>query len=50
MSEVESGWHCLTEGCHEHGEGPDSDKQAEKHGKAFRHATVAWTRPVGASA
>ena len=32
-----SGWHCLSEGCYEHGEGPDSDKIAEKHVKAFQH-------------
>lgn len=48
-SETESGWHCLVEGCFEHGEGPLSDRHAEKHGKAFQHATVAWTRPVGVS-
>jgi hypothetical protein len=51
MSKVEtkSGWHCLAEGCFEHGEGMDSDKQAEKHGKAFQHGTVVWTRPMGVS-
>lgn len=44
--ETESGWACLWPGCQEHGKGPNSDRIAEKHGKAFQHATVAWTRPV----
>jgi hypothetical protein len=47
--ETESGWACLSHGCHEHGEGPNSDRQAEKHGKAFQHSTVAWMRPVEVS-
>jgi hypothetical protein len=51
MSKVEtrSGWHCLAEGCFEHGEGPNSDRIAERHVKAFRHGTVVWTRPVEVS-
>lgn len=44
-----SGWHCLAEGCYEHGDGPDSDRIAEKHVQAFQHGTVVWTRPMEAT-
>jgi hypothetical protein len=39
------GWRCLD--CDEHGEGPTSDKQAEKHTKASQHGTTSWGRPEG---
>jgi hypothetical protein len=47
---VEQGWACLTEGCYAHGEGPNSDRQAERHGKAFQHGTHAWSRPISGPA
>lgn len=49
MSNVKRAWVCVTDGCHESGEGDDSDKVAEKHGKAFKHSTMSWAEPVQTS-
>ena len=38
-------WACLEAGCMESGDGPTSDKTAEKHTKAFGHGTHSWAKP-----
>lgn len=42
-TELHEGWHCTT--CGEHGEGPTSDRAADKHTRTTHHTTRAWTRP-----
>jgi hypothetical protein len=46
VTAYQKGWACLDEGCYEHGNGENSDKEAEKHGKAFGHSTKSWMVPV----
>jgi hypothetical protein len=39
------GWSCME--CDEKGQGPESDKIAERHGKGYKHATRSWAEPAG---
>lgn len=44
MTTLAMSWRCLT--CPAHGDGPDADREAERHTKRARHATVASGRPA----
>lgn len=45
---LKGGWRCSEPDCPERGEGTakEAEKAAERHGKAERHATVAWAEPT----
>lgn len=39
-------WECMEKGCDEKGDGPGSDRAAEKHTKTTNHATISTGRPA----
>lgn len=43
MTALRSAWSCAD--CDAAGEGPDSDRAADKHTRTARHSTRVWTAP-----
>lgn len=45
MKSLAYSWHCTEPDCDDHGEGPKSNREAERHTKDLHHSTATTARP-----